>query len=104
VRLAADGPPSLTASTHATRDGGRIESWGFPGVADWNQRSAYGSARACEADRTAFLRERRDQIHDPDAVMDRVRRGGYGSLTLAEQAYARARWARCLPASQVPVR
>jgi len=95
-------PPSLTATPWP--GGGRVESWGFPAVADWGQQSAHDSASACEADRMALIRQRSDGVNDPDAVMDRVRRGAYGSLTLAEPAYARVVWALCLPASQVPVR
>jgi hypothetical protein len=97
-------PPSLTASTHVDPRGGRGESWGFPAVAVWGQSGAYDSASACEADRRALVRWRSNEVHDPDVVMDRVRRGEYGALSLAEQAYARVVWARCLPASQVPVR
>jgi hypothetical protein len=62
------------------------------------------SLTACEADRRALVRWRTNEVHDPDVAMDRVRRGEYGALSLAEQAYARVVWARCLPASQVPVR
>ena len=97
-------PPSLTASSWPRPGGGGIQSWGFPPESAWGQHGAYDSASACETDRRVLVQQRSDGVNDPDVVMDRVRRGGYGSLTLAEQAYARVVWARCLPASQVPIR
>jgi hypothetical protein len=97
-------PPSLTASWWPRPGGGGIQEWGFPPESAWGQHGAYDSASACEADRRALVRWRTNEVHDPDVAMDRVRRGEYGALSLAEQAYARVVWARCLPASQVPVR
>jgi len=82
MRLAAPGP-AVPDGVHHASAGGR----GHPGVGLSGGRrvgithGAHDSASACEADRRALIRQRSDGVNNPDAVMDRVRRGGYGSLT-----------------------
>jgi hypothetical protein len=58
--LPAAPPLSLTADSGQLPGGKHYESWGFPAVAAWEQHSAYDSARACETDRKALLRQRSD--------------------------------------------